>query len=180
VFLDRDGVLNRAIVREGRPHPPAALTELEILPGVPEALNALKAGGYCLVVVTNQPDVARHTIPRAATDAMNAWLRARLPLDAVLMCVHDDSDHCECRKPQPGLILQAAREMRIECTESYMVGDRWKDVEAGRRAGCRTFFIDHEYDERPPDAYDFRVNSLLDAARILLRGSRQAWPTSST
>jgi D-glycero-D-manno-heptose 1,7-bisphosphate phosphatase len=174
VFLDRDGVINRAIVCEGRPHPPSSLADLELLPGVPQALRALKAGGYFLVVVTNQPDIARRIAPRTVAEEMNRWLRVRLPLDAVLMCAHDDSDQCGCRKPRPGLILQAARDLGIDCRESFMVGDRWKDMEAGRRAGCRTFFVDHGYEEQPPDSYDFRVGSLLDAARILLRAGKPA------
>jgi D-glycero-D-manno-heptose 1,7-bisphosphate phosphatase len=174
VFLDRDGVLNRAFVRAGTPHPPPSLAELELLPGVPQAIRALKAGGYWLVVVTNQPDIARGMVPRAVSEEMNRWLKATLPIDAVLMCAHDDSDQCGCRKPRPGLILQAARDFEIDCGSSYMVGDRWKDMEAGRRAGCTTFFVDHGYGEALPESYDFRVSSLLDAARTLLRSGRPA------
>jgi D-glycero-D-manno-heptose 1,7-bisphosphate phosphatase len=90
-------------------------------------------------------------------------------LDAVLTCAHDDVDHCECSKPLPGLITQAARELQLECAASYMIGDRWRDIEAGRRAGCKTFFIDCGYDEQLPQSYDFRVSSLLEAARIILQ-----------
>jgi D-glycero-D-manno-heptose 1,7-bisphosphate phosphatase len=169
VFLDRDGVINRPVIRGRKPYAPRSLAELELLPGVPEALRALKAGGYLLVVVTNQPDVARGTTSRAVVDSMNDWLQSVLPLDALLMCVHADDDQCPCRKPLPGLITQAARELRVECTSSYMVGDRWRDVEAGRRAGCKTFFVDHAYEEQVPESYDFRVSSLLDAARIILQ-----------
>jgi D-glycero-D-manno-heptose 1,7-bisphosphate phosphatase len=100
---------------------------------------------------------------------MNDWLKSALPLDAILTCAHDDDDQCQCRKPLPGLIAQAARELRIECTVSYMIGDRWRDIEAGRRAGCKTFFIDRGYDEQAPAASDFRVGSLSDAARIILQ-----------
>jgi D-glycero-D-manno-heptose 1,7-bisphosphate phosphatase len=169
VFLDRDGVINRPVIRRGKPYSPSSLAELALLPGVPQAVRALKAGGYCLVVVTNQPDVARGTLSRAVADTMNEWLQAALPLDAVLMCIHDDGDQCRCRKPLPGLITQAARELRLDCTASYMIGDRWRDVEAGRRAGCRTVFVDHGYDEPPPESCDFRVSSLLAAARIILQ-----------
>jgi D-glycero-D-manno-heptose 1,7-bisphosphate phosphatase len=169
VFLDRDGVISRPTIREGKPHPPRSLAELELLPGVSEALRALKAGGYLLVVVTNQPDIARGTARRAVVDSMNDWLKSALALDAVLTCVHDDDDQCQCRKPLPGLITQAARELRVECASSYMIGDRWRDIEAGRRAGCKTFFIDRGYDEQAPESYDFRVGSLPDAARIILQ-----------
>jgi D-glycero-D-manno-heptose 1,7-bisphosphate phosphatase len=169
VFLDRDGVISRPTIREGKPYPPRSLAELELLPGVQEALRALKAGGYCLVVVTNQPDIARGTAQRTVVDSMNDWLKSVLPLDAVLTCAHDDDDQCQCRKPLPGLITQAARELRVECAASYMIGDRWRDIEAGRRAGCKTFFIDSGYDEQAPESYDFRVGSLPDAARIILQ-----------
>jgi D-glycero-D-manno-heptose 1,7-bisphosphate phosphatase len=169
IFLDRDGVISRATLRERKPYPPRSLAELEILPGVPVALQALKAGGYCLVVVTNQPDIARGVVTRTTVDSINGWLSSVLPLDAILTCAHDDADRCQCRKPLPGLITQAAREMGLECAASYMIGDRWRDIEAGRRAGCKTFFIDCGYDERAPQSYDFRVGSLPEAARIILQ-----------
>jgi len=169
IFLDRDGVINRPRIRGHKPYSPRSLAELELLPGVPAALRALKAGGYCLVVVTNQPDVARGTVPRSVVDGMHDWLKSVLPLDAVLTCAHDDADRCQCRKPSPGLITQAARELGLECAASYMIGDRWRDIEAGRRAGCRTFFVDCGYDEQVPQSYDFRVSSLPDAARIILQ-----------
>lgn len=169
VFLDRDGVITRPIVRAGKPHPPGSLEELELLPGVPAALCALREAGYCLVVVTNQPDVARGTASRAEVDAMNRRLQSTLPLDAIRMCVHDDQDKCECRKPLPGLITQAARDFDIDCAASSLVGDRWRDIEAGRQAGCTTFFIDHAYAEPRPQSYDFRVGSLLEAASIILQ-----------
>ncbi len=169
VFLDRDGVITRPLVREGKPYPPGSLEEMELLPGVPEALRALRQAGYCLVVVTNQPDVARGTTSRADVDAMNRRLQSTLPLDAIRMCVHDDRDGCDCRKPLPGLITQAARELDINCAASSLVGDRWRDIEAGRRAGCKTYFIDHAYEEPLPQSYDFRVSSLLEAASLILQ-----------
>jgi D-glycero-D-manno-heptose 1,7-bisphosphate phosphatase len=167
VFLDRDGVINRALLEEQRPRPPRSVDELEVLPGVTAALTALRAAGYCLVVVTNQPDVARGTTPRSAVDAINARLQSLLPLDAVRTCMHDDADRCLCRKPAPGLINAAASELELECAASYMVGDSWRDVEAGRRAGCRTIFVYHGY-APPPDSCDFRARSLYEAAGIIL------------
>jgi len=174
VFLDRDGVISRPIVRERRPYAPGSLEELEVLPGVPEALHALKAAGYQLVMVTNQPDVARGTTSKAVVDSIHQRLTAMLPLDAVFTCLHDDGDRCECRKPLPGLITQAAQELDIDRVASYLVGDRWRDIEAGRRAGCRTFFVDHDYDEPRPQSYDFRVSSLVEAARVILQADRSA------
>jgi len=169
VFLDRDGVINRAFVKNGKPYPPASLDELEILPGVLEATQALKAADYCLIVVTNQPDVARGTTTKAIVDGINDRLLRELPLDAVRTCFHDTLDECECRKPKPGLLIAGAREFAVELRNSFMIGDRWRDIEAGCRAGCRTCFVDYGYDERQPAAYDFRVASLLEAAQIILK-----------
>ena len=170
VFLDRDGVLNRAIVRDGRPYPPATLAELQILPDAPDALETLKAAGFLLIGVTNQPDVARGTQSRAVVESINAALLAALPLREILVCYHDDRDGCACRKPRPGLLLQAAARHAIDLPSSFMVGDRLKDVETGRRAGCATVLIDHSYAEigpgSPPDS---TVRSLSEAATWILR-----------
>ena len=168
VFLDRDGVINRAVVRGGKPFPPAGLGELEILPDVREALDQLKAAGFVLVVVSNQPDVARGTTARETVEAINAKLAESLPLDDFRMCYHDDADGCDCRKPRPGLLLTAARDHGVNLGASFMVGDRWRDIEAGRRAGCKTLFIDYGYDEPQPEACDYRVKSLVEAAQIIL------------
>lgn len=169
VFLDRDGVINRAFVRDGKPYPPSSLDEMEILPGVQEALAALKSAGYLLFIATNQPDVARGTVSKALVHDMNESLRTLLPIEAVLTCFHDDRDGCECRKPLPGLLTAAAREWAIDLPTSFMVGDRWRDVEAGQRAGCKTVFIDMGYDEKMPESCDYRVVSMLDAAQVILK-----------
>ena len=171
VFLDRDGVLNAAVVRDGRPYPPARVEALEILPGVPGALGELARGGFVLLVVTNQPDVARGVQTREVIEAMHARLRAALPLDAIYCCDHDDADRCACRKPAPGLLLEAARDWDVDLTASFMVGDRWRDIEAGAAAGCRTIFVDYQYRERQPQAFDRRVTSLAEAAAWILAGA---------
>ncbi len=168
VFLDRDGVINRAVVRDGKPYPPASVDELDVLPGVADALARLKAAGYLLVVVTNQPDVARGRQTRAAIDAIHARLAATLPIDDFRVCCHDDQDACECRKPKPGMITAAARQHGVDPAASVMVGDRWRDVEAGRRAGCRTVFIDCGYVENAPRNPDVVVRSLAEAADYIL------------
>jgi D-glycero-D-manno-heptose 1,7-bisphosphate phosphatase len=164
VFLDRDGVVNRPIVRDGRPYPPASLAELEILPGVAEALTALRGAGFWLIMVTNQPDVARGTQRREAVEAMNQVLMGSLHLDECRVCYHDDADACACRKPKPGLLLDAAREYRLDLSASFMVGDRWRDIAAGRNAGCQTVLIDYDYDEPEQIEPHVRVGSLVEAA----------------
>ena len=167
VFLDRDGVLNRAVVREGKPYPPANVVEMEILPGVRESLEALRAAGFLLIVVTNQPDVARGTATREAVEAINAALGQALPIDEFRTCFHDSGFGCDCRKPKPGALLAAAAVHDIDLSASYMVGDRWRDTEAGRRAGCKTILIDYGYNEKRPKAVDYYVKSLCEAAKII-------------
>jgi D-glycero-D-manno-heptose 1,7-bisphosphate phosphatase len=173
VFLDRDGVINAAVVRDGKPYPPASVSAMEILPGVPEALAKLRDAGFALVVVTNQPDVARGTQTRAAVDAIHTRLRTELPLDAIYACWHDDADACACRKPKPGLILDAARDLGLDVAASFLVGDRWRDTAAGTAAGCQTIFIDRAYSERQPSDFAVKVEDLSQAAEwILQRGIR--------
>lgn len=169
IFLDRDGVINRAIVRNGKPYPPADLAALEILPGVCDAMHLLHEAGWMLIVVTNQPDVARGTTPKAFVEAINEHLQKYLPIDEFRTCYHDSGDGCDCRKPLPGALLAAADAHGIELASSYMVGDRWRDTEAGERAGCKTIFIDYNYLEERPKSYSFRVSSLIEAVEIILR-----------
>ena len=169
VFLDRDGVLNRAVIHDGKPYPPQSLEELEIMPGVVEALQRLKEAGFVLVVVSNQPDVPRGTTPKATVEAINAYLAERLPIDRFIMCFHDSIDECDCRKPKPGMLFAGAREFNIDLASSYMVGDRWRDVVAGKDAGCKTIYVDCGYNEQRPNFYDFRVSSMQEAASIVLK-----------
>lgn len=170
VFLDRDGVLNRALVRNGKPYPPGTLAELQILPDAPRALETLTASGFLLVGVTNQPDVARKTLRREMVEAINAALLQALPLREILVCYHDDRDGCDCRKPLPGLLIQAAARHAIDLPSSFMIGDRWKDVETGRRAGCTTVLIDYGYAEWGLGSLPHhRALSLFEAAAWILR-----------
>jgi D-glycero-D-manno-heptose 1,7-bisphosphate phosphatase len=167
--LDRDGVLNRPIVRDGKPYPPASPRELEIFPEAPATLRALRDEGFLLYVVTNQPDVARGSQTRTVVEQIHTALRDVLPLDGFYVCYHDDQDACACRKPKPGLLLAAAAEHAISLPASYMIGDRWRDIEAGQRAGCRTVWIDFRYAERGPvTPADARVASLEQAVDWIL------------
>lgn len=171
VFLDRDGVINAAVVRDGKPHPPARAEDVEVLPGVSGALADLKRAGYVLVVVTNQPDVARGTQTRDAVDAIHDRLSSELPLDAIYVCFHDEPDRCACRKPAPGLLLAAARDLNLDLGASFIVGDRWRDIEAGLAAGCRTAFVNRRYTERQPTRFDVELSSLAEAAAWILSGA---------
>jgi D-glycero-D-manno-heptose 1,7-bisphosphate phosphatase len=168
VFLDRDGVINRAIVRNGRPYPPSSLDELEFLPGVSEAIDALRRAGFYIIVVTNQPDVAMGVQRREVVEAIHERIRCVLPVDDIKVCYHADRDACLCRKPKPGMLIEAAIEWCLNLSESFMVGDRWRDIEAGRAAGCKTILIRHEYDEQQAECPDAVVDSLLEASCLIL------------
>jgi D-glycero-D-manno-heptose 1,7-bisphosphate phosphatase len=173
VFLDRDGVLNRAVVRNGLPYPPDDLASLEILPGSAEACATLRGAGFLLIVVTNQPDIARGTRTREDVEALNRRLSELLPLDEIRVCPHDDRDGCDCRKPSPGLLLAAARDRSIDLGRSVMVGDRRRDIESGQRAGCWTVFVDYGYSERRPERPDLTVRSLGEAVPWILATASQ-------
>jgi D-glycero-D-manno-heptose 1,7-bisphosphate phosphatase len=173
VFLDRDGVLNTFFVREGVPRPPAGLDELEVYPDAAGALRELKAAGYLLIVVTNQPDIARGATTHETVDRINAALGAALPIDEFEVCAHDDADGCTCRKPKPGMVLDAAARHAVDLGQSFLVGDRWRDIDCGASAGVRTVFIERGYRERAPaHAPDFVAESLGAAADWILKGSR--------
>ncbi|MBM3835531.1 MAG: HAD family hydrolase [Verrucomicrobia bacterium] len=168
VFLDRDGVLNKSDVRDGLPYAPRTLEEFALLPGVVEATRRLREAGFRLIVVTNQPDVGAGKVQRSVIESMHDRLRAWLPIDSIEVCYHQDCDACDCRKPKPGLLLGAANRMSISLRDSYVVGDRWRDIAAGQEAGCRTILVDYRYEERQAEAPDFVVTSLSDAVPIII------------
>jgi len=174
VFLDRDGVLNVAAVRAGKPYPPDQASNVVIFSDVSDGLAALRRAGFALIVVTNQPDVARGRTSRDAVDGINRRVSEALCLDTILTCFHDDVDQCECRKPKAGLLFKMQRERQIDLGSSFMVGDRWRDIEAGRNAGCRTVFIDRGYSEpKPIGLADFCCDSFGAAARWILTSSNK-------
>jgi D-glycero-D-manno-heptose 1,7-bisphosphate phosphatase len=163
VFFDRDGVLNKVILKNNKPFPPANVNELKIFPDANYGLTQLADQGYFLFGVTNQPDVARGTTTRAIVDEINQSILEQLPLKDIRVCFHDDIDNCVCRKPKPGLLLQLAKEFDIDLTQSFMIGDRWKDIEAGKAAGCKTIWLKTDYDEKKAFNMDFTANSLTKA-----------------
>lgn len=170
VFLDRDGVINRALARDHKPYSPMGLNEFEILPGVPEACAQLKQAGFLLVIATNQPDVGRGTLTQSVVESMHAFMCQVLPIDRVEVCYHpgQGASDCDCRKPKPGMLLRAAHELQIDRAHSWMVGDRWRDIDCGHAAGCRTVFIDYGYDEPLRQMPNHCVKNLLEAAQIIL------------
>jgi len=169
VFLDRDGVLNRTYVHEdGKTHPPASPEEMEVLSGVQEACQALREAGFLLIVVSNQPDVARGTQSRAVVEAINEKLRRHLTVDEIRVCYHDNQDRCDCRKPKPGLLLEAAGAWGIDMSGSFIIGDRATDIEAGQKAGCKTVMINAAPLEAGRCRPDFQAASLSEAAEWIL------------
>lgn len=169
VFLDRDGVINREIFRTGQAQAPFTLADFEILPGVPDALDRLHRAGFLLVLVTNQPDVVRGFASREQVEALHAHLRQMLPLDDIRVCYHDDADGCACRKPGPGMLYAAAVQHDIALADSYLVGDRWRDVGAGRSAGCTTILVHSDRDEPTTIEPHVRVRDLNEATTWLLK-----------
>jgi len=169
VFLDRDGVLNKAYVRDGKPYSPDTIEEMIVPSDAAEALTRLRQQGFRLLMATNQPDIARGRLTRAQVDAMNGYIASKLPLDGIEMCTHDDADHCDCRKPKPGLLLHAAARDGIDLSQSFMVGDRYRDIEAGHSAGCRTILIGDGYDETFKAQPDATVGTLSEAADWILK-----------
>ena len=167
VFLDRDGVINRAPIIEGLPRSPRDIQELEIIPGVKEAVTLLFSSGFEIVVVTNQPEVARGFIYQDDIEKIHEEIAKQTGLKHFKVCIHDNKDRCDCRKPKPGMLSQAATEFNLDLKQSSLVGDRWKDIQAGQEVGCRCLFIDYEYCEEKPKPPFYRVTSLLEAAQII-------------
>jgi D-glycero-D-manno-heptose 1,7-bisphosphate phosphatase len=175
VFLDRDGVLNRPLLRDGQPYPPSSVADFELYDDVAEGCAQLKAAGFLLIVVTNQPDVGRGTQTRAEVDEMHHKLLAALPmLDRIEVCFHAGDEHgdpCACRKPQPGMLLVAAAALQIDLPRSYMIGDRWRDIDCARAAGCRAIFIDRGYREPLRETPDATVSKFSAAVKLILQSS---------
>ena len=175
VFLDRDGVLNRPVVHDGRPYPPSSVADFQLYDEVAEGCARLKAAGFLLVVVTNQPDVGRGTQTRAQVDEIHTKLLSVLPmLDRIEVCFHagrEEGEPCACRKPAPGMLLAAAAALRIDLHRSYLIGDRWRDIDCARAAGCAAIFIDHGYCEPLRETPDAVVAEFADAVELILQAS---------
>jgi D-glycero-D-manno-heptose 1,7-bisphosphate phosphatase len=168
VFLDRDGVINRSCLRGGKPYAPRGLEDFRLLPGAAQAVKSLKKGGFLVIVVTNQPDIGNGLVRRAVVEAMHAKLRAGVPVDDIWICPHRQDEGCDCRKPKPGMLLDAAAHWNIDLKNSYMVGDRDGDIVAGKAAGCYTLLINRHYSEPRRAKPDRAVRSLPAGVRFIL------------
>jgi D-glycero-D-manno-heptose 1,7-bisphosphate phosphatase len=174
VFLDRDGVIVVPEFREGRSFAPRTLENFSFYPDAHDCLTRLKRAGYVLVVVTNQPDVGNGLVPAEVVEIMHERLAEQLPVDSIKVCFHDSKMACQCRKPKPGMLLEAANELGIDLDRSIMVGDRASDVEAGSAVGCRTVFIDLGYSEPRPEKPTFVADSLSEAVNWILTHKPQS------
>lgn len=170
LFLDRDGVINRSLVQNGKPFAPTLYSEFEFLPGVQHALSLSRAAGFMNIIITNQPDISTGKIKIEQFNLIQERCISQLSIDDIKLCPHVQTDGCDCRKPLPGMIFSAAREYSIDISKSYMIGDRWRDIECGQAAGCKTnFFIDYGYDEKKPQHPYIKVKNLDEAVQIILK-----------
>jgi D-glycero-D-manno-heptose 1,7-bisphosphate phosphatase len=165
VFLDRDGVINKMHVKMGKLRAPYTREEFELIEGVPEAISMLKEDGFKLIIVTNQPDVARGWVDHSAVDLVNGLIQAELQVDEILCCFHVEKDQCLCRKPKPGMLLEGANNHHIDLQRSFMIGDRYSDIAAGVAAGCQTLLVGVGDEQGQFPAPDKQVSSLLEGAK---------------
>lgn len=168
VFLDRDGIINQSVVKNGKPFPPDSLESLQWVPQILESCEKLVSAGFRLIIVTNQPDVAKKLTKQESVEAIHAKIFSYLPINDIFVCYHTDANNCMCRKPLPGMIKEAAKKWSIDLSESYMIGDRWRDVEAGFNAGCHTLFVDYGYQESLTIQPNKIVQSVKEAVAYIL------------
>lgn len=166
-FLDRDGVLNKLIIRNGKAQAPYTLDEFALYPGVEEALRIIKENNFLTIVVTNQPDVSRGWVTLESVELINSQIKKLLPIDDIKICFHENHHNCECRKPKPGMLLEAAKEWNIDLTASYMVGDRYGDMAAGKSAGCKAILIGEGDEQKNFPSPDYRAELLIDAVKLI-------------
>jgi len=167
VFLDRDGVLNKVNLEDGKPASPTKIEQFHLLPDLKKWLQFFKDKGLMVIVITNQPEVRRGLLKANELEKMHLILREKLPVDEIIVCPHDDRDGCECRKPKPGMLYRAASRFGIDLQGSFIIGDSWKDMEAGTAAGCRTILIDKPYNQGVKN--DYRVKNIEEAVGVVKR-----------
>jgi len=168
VFLDRDGVLNESLVISGKPYAPTQKSEFKITNGSIDAINKIKKKGFLTIIVTNQPDLVTGKLEKHTLDFFHKKLITLMPIDDIFICAHVDRDKCSCRKPKPGLIFKAASKYNINLSKSYMIGDRWRDVDCAKEAGLRSIFIDHRYNEKLNNVPDFTIFTIRDAINCIV------------
>ena len=167
IFLDRDGIINKPIVRDNKPYPPQSLKELEFVEGIEDFLAKMKVFGYYLFIVTNQPDVARGTQKKEVIEEIHKYILDNLDIDKIYVCYHDNQDKCNCRKPKNGMILQAQKEFDLDLSQCWMIGDRSSDITCGEISGCRTIFYQYNYEESSFSIPDYIIENISQAKEII-------------
>jgi len=168
IFLDRDGVINKAILKEGRPFSPRRFEDFVLLDGIKDVLERFKTEGFLNIIVTNQPDIARGLVKWEVLEKIHKYIKDNLPINDIFVCPHDDHDNCQCRKPKPGMLLEAGKKWDIDLKSSFIIGDSWKDIQAGKAVGCATILLDNVYNKEVET--DFRARDIGLAMKIILNG----------
>lgn len=166
VFLDRDGVVNPVVLKNGKPYPPSP-KDYTLFPEAKIAISALKEAGFKIFIFTNQPDITKKIISQEELDGIHKMIYKELAIDEIVTCIHIDEDKCSCRKPKPGMILELQKKWKVTLNQSFVVGDRWRDIEAGENAGCNTILIGDGYNEKKISA-NRQAQNILEASNLIL------------
>ena len=166
IFLDRDGIINRAVVLDRKPYAATRLKEVFVVEGIKDLIKRWHDENYLVIVLSNQPDIANHVVSKSKVDKINNYLKSQVLFDDVFVCPHNDKDNCDCRKPKTGLFMQAVQKYPINFSKSYVIGDRWRDIESGNAVGCKTIFVDYDYNEKKPENPDIIVKKVSDIDKI--------------
>lgn len=165
IFFDRDGVLIEAPLINKKPTSVQSLKDVKLCKNILEICKYYKKN-YYLIMVTNQPDYSRGVNSKKNIVNINNFLKKKLNLDMIYVC-YSDNEKCIDRKPNPGMLLKAKKKYKINLKKSFMIGDRWRDVGAGNRAGCRTIFIDRNYSEKLIYKPNYSIRKLKDILLII-------------
>ena len=153
VFFDRDGVLNRAIIKDKKPYAPRNFSKFVLYKSTPEFIKILCNKGYKIFLVTNQPDIGNGFTDLSELNKMHDYLCSLIKFDEIFVCLHSQSQKCICRKPSPFFVLEAKKKYNLNLKNSYFIGDRYSDYQTANKAGCNFLFIDRFYRETPIFSY---------------------------
>ncbi len=167
IFLDRDGVINRSNVKNGKPYAPLRFENFIFLPKVKKSIHQLKKLGFLVILITNQPDISKKKLKISTLDKMNDKIYRNLDVDDIFFCIHSSEDNCNCRKPKTGMLLESQKKYNINLNKSFMIGDRKKDIDSGIKAGCKTIFINRNYNEERPTRQNYTTTSLYKAVEYI-------------
>ena len=171
-FLDRDGVINQSLIYKGKPIAPTNLANFKIIKDVKKSLIYLKEKGFLTIIISNQPDISKGLLDKSILKKMNKKIKEKLKIDDIFICKHVNTDRCNCRKPKLGMALEAKKKWNIDLKNSYLIGDRWRDIYLANRLKIKCFYIDKNYSEKKPKKYNFKVKNLFHAIKILKKNEK--------